>query len=535
MRRGRNTMNQTGRNIDETVLDSMEWIQKNLRRYRFYGKKARTLRKSIKKLNLNRDSKTHILKCYNDWFALLQNNPAYAVWRIGKTEAIIGKNMRCYFVEYSDKRYFPIPEVIKKNKEKAKEYFSKCEAEFDQYEKEISAVYEENRDHAGALKPRNVKEFFWFRKLEKKIESYEKAKRKYDKLKKKAMKGKFQSTSKIPPIDMDGLIYNVREVNEHRKYRKYRGDYRKYIGIFGGILLLLFARGAIVLWRFHADLAEKNGQIMVEKTSAEDEAPTSSENKTPESSEDEMSAADQDIIQASAGATDRVTAQPVKRDYTVVADSAWLRKEPASDAQEEKDVSQGSQIFISEWTGSRDTSIWGWGCYDKENKCFGWINIKTLKRIYENQISVKSCRIGNGKDLKVLYDGNVQTKADFPCAGIEQLNDMIILLEEEALIEGIVIYSGNYNYDEYPESGMVSKMKILIDGKSVDGESDRLEQEVKLERKYDLEGVTITLDRKIIANKITIRFLEAVEGEQMGKDYENACVSEVYILGNNMS
>lgn len=95
---------------DYVKKDAILWIQKNLRKYKFVGKDA----KSLKKILLNASDEIlytnetdRMLRCF---FDLLANNPFCVENGIGVVESsyIVGKSIDCYFIAYKNNFFIPI-------------------------------------------------------------------------------------------------------------------------------------------------------------------------------------------------------------------------------------------------------------------------------------------------------------------------------------------------------------------------------------------------------------------------------------------
>lgn len=206
-----------------------------------------------------------------------------------------------------------------------------------------------------------------------------------------------------------------------------------------------------------------------------------------------------------------------------IADQVNVRGDGSDRNAPIDELEPGQYIEVVEWNGDAQKSMWANIFYKKGGQeRFGWVNRKTIAVEYEDEIPVRCCRSGWGKDLDALCDDYLQSTVSFEVSDINSMGDIVLELEQSSLIKYIGIYSGNYMEDQYDDCGMVSEVKIKIQEDGKDGRKYEVQQ--KLERRYDVTGFWIPIEGGIIADRVLIEIMET-EGSAP------AYLSEITLMG----
>lgn len=92
--------------VDDDYIkrEAVDWIQKNINKYKFIGKEARDLKITLKNYIGSIPNLNEINRILVEFFEIYANNPFCVENGIGVTEKsyIIGKSLDCYFVNYKD-------------------------------------------------------------------------------------------------------------------------------------------------------------------------------------------------------------------------------------------------------------------------------------------------------------------------------------------------------------------------------------------------------------------------------------------------
>lgn len=208
--------------------------------------------------------------------------------------------------------------------------------------------------------------------------------------------------------------------------------------------------------------------------------------------------------------------------YQVMAERANIRTEPVDG--KEKVVSGNPKVSVSDTSGSPESGLWYRIRLPGGEE--GWMNRKLLKRLYSNEVSVKEGYTSNrGRSAYNFYDGYIQSYCQFSGKDVEQEEEIILTLEKETVIDRIILYSGNYNNNDYERYGKISKIEIGTDS------AEESWQEVDLYKDYDVEGQDITWEDDTPTDRITIRLKEMKPGTDLSSATRNiACLSEIIVL-----
>lgn len=214
--------------------------------------------------------------------------------------------------------------------------------------------------------------------------------------------------------------------------------------------------------------------------------------------------------------SDVLKIQMLEGEYKIVATNARVRPEPSFENEELTYRVHGTEVEVIKWDGNALENRWGMIEINEKGHQYGWIHQKLLELKYENAVDIQGCRAGKGRDLKEVYDKYLQSSVNLA----EAHGDLVLELKETVHVSGLIIFSGDYNEDNYNKHGMISKIQILVDGEVI--------EERELERKYNLDGIRIPLGEGIVTNKIQLRILDM---DRMGEAY----ISEIVVIGFSIS
>lgn len=208
--------------------------------------------------------------------------------------------------------------------------------------------------------------------------------------------------------------------------------------------------------------------------------------------------------------------------YQVMAERANIRTEPVDG--KEKVISGNPKVGVSEISGSSESGLWYRIRLPGGEE--GWMNRKLLKRLYSNEVSVKEGYTSKRKRSAYnFYDGYIQSYCQFSGKDVEQEEEIILILEKETAIDRLILYSGNYNNDDYARYGKISKIEISTDS------AEKLWREVDLDTDYNVEGQCIVWEDDTPTDRITIRLKEMEPGTDSSSATRSiACLSEIIVL-----
>lgn len=580
----------------EAVRKTMEWVKDHSGDYIAYGEYQKELLDRIRGLEFDDANEQEAEDCYENWTKNFVNNPVYAVWGVHTcTEGIVGKRIDSYFVDYkreedSSPLYFPLEEVIKKDRQSAKDYFEQCVKDFEKKVEVYCTRYSNNRLRenerahrakaigwgglevifvmiiaglwrilpewqkkcipgviilataivmivAAALAIGKVKflpawrgcwEYYRIKKL---LDQKNNTFWEFEEIKKEALNDKMKKVAK-------SRLFPFADVLCEREREVVGGTGTVHSGRLPGCL----KTGAIVV----ADVAAIAFICFMYGVFEPINKPTNEQESLLSESNDVVTIPDKPENKEEIPEFHKfmeITATPGLRPAAIAYKTAVgdinVRPAPTLSSPEGDAVDwlpAGIDISFTGWIGNPKESIWGKFDSEKLNKEV-WINRKTVRKIYEDEIPILSCTVGReGKEnLGALYDGYLQSAALFPIHSAVTMESLQFKLQERVLVTRLLIYSGNYDRANYRSSGMVTRMRVQIDGTDLYGIPVRRTEEIEIERDYDLGGFWVVLDQGVLTDRISIQILDTEPGSGTASYMRGyAYISEITVFGDKL-
>lgn len=522
---------------------------------------------------------------YEDWFCYFQNNPLLAMWGFHEKQKVAGQHISDYFIDYGDLIYFPFLRCMEACDDDAVAgYLKKCKKEFDEQVKTVQGRFDDNKckrqGHrivlavllvclTGILTLGPCAKGFWkklasklvllygvwviwiailllllfaslktihivlsFRIVDRKLSEAKKVKSEFEKLEKRIWKG---DNVWIKVIGSDNLAMALKSIEDARDYR--------WLFRIPHVDGFLWAAMAIAL-----PVAIVSFGLLrnVSNPGADDPGTDDPGIGYPAVSLSMIPAKRVEVPDMQnlvyvpyirqATSTVRMPAEAVK--YITAVGDVNVRPNPTLDSVEGKPIDwlpAGVEIVFEEWTGDMKKSVWG-KFYSERKKRYAWINRKTVRKVYADELTIASCTVGDGNENnEALYDGYLQSTVSCPIQRAMEQEPYIFTMQEQAFLTNLIIYSGNYDRGNYKASGMATELRLEISGTDLYGRSRHIDQVIELKRDYDLGGVWVTLDQGILTKQFSVQILDVEAGSGSAsylKDYVH--ISEITALGKKV-
>lgn len=206
--------------------------------------------------------------------------------------------------------------------------------------------------------------------------------------------------------------------------------------------------------------------------------------------------------------------------YTVAAEWAEVWENPYEYGTVLHELSRGTRVDALNYIGSNNREIWYEVLLDDGRH--GWINRRKIKTIFENEVPVTIKQIAKDNLLiPELYDGNLESIWKIPKDFSKENYKLQLVLDETTDIDGILIYNGNYEKNDYHQYGKVTGIEMCLD------KNKKITKD--LGSKYNLDGVYIPVSES--AKEITLQIKAVQPGLSLDEDIRNTiCISEIIVL-----